>query len=615
MAEDRKNGSPAGKTGGTANNSSVSNNITSLPLYQGFNYADLEYVVVMEIVERLRIAGRLDTVSLREVANDIQQAMILQIGFLSLPTSAGGRGLSWSRPKTISPVQCALFILERETIRLVCTKEEVKKATPSGVLAVYQREGEFKGIYRELGTYQIAQWATEFAGAVNQKWRDEFHAAISDNAKPVCECENPDYIFFKSEILDYETKDRIPFSSDIVSLRKIPFDLPTAEPDVPKHTKPDGTVIDFWDWIDSLVPYDGGRDLLIKLLGAVVRHNHVWRIMVTLFNPTGKNGKSTFLRLLKACVGIENVMTSNMSQLCDDRFGLAKLPGATLVTCEDSDAGTYIRSTSRIKCIISHDPVSVERKGKDAFDYKPNCIIVSAANELPKTKDKSFAWQDRNYYVPFTGDFRGQVEDKTISSKWVVSTEFCQYALYQALIKWDNYYTLPEPQKAIELKQEFMSENDSVLEFLEWFEERGTLDFIPNGYAWYKYRPWMQEHRPNTQLPTEKSFVKHFAEVALATGRWLQPKESDGYCRRFQVSAWCQCKDQVHESDILQKSSAYSRGIVRKEVWEYCQQHHVTPKDMYVKTYDAMRKQYGIIRNGDMTAEDSHSNVIQFKQM
>lgn len=132
--------------------------------------------------------------------------MRLQIGFLNLPTKVGSRGFNWSQPKTISPVQCALFMLERETIRLVCTKEEVNKANPRGVLAVYQREGEFKGIYRELGTYQIAQWATEFSGAVNQKWRNEFQVAITDNAKPVCECENPDYIFFNSEILDYKTK-------------------------------------------------------------------------------------------------------------------------------------------------------------------------------------------------------------------------------------------------------------------------------------------------------------------------------------------------------------------------------------------------------------------------
>lgn len=292
--------------------------------------------------------------------------------------------------------------------------------------------------------------------------------------------------------------------------------------------------------------------------------------MVTLFNSNGKNGKSTFLRLLKSCVGFVSVMTSNIANLCDDKFGLARLPGCALITCEDSDSGTYIRATTSVKCIISHDPVSVERKGQDSFNYTLHCLIVSASNDLPKTKDKTPAWQGRNIYISFTGDFSGDVEDKTISSEWVVSQEFCQYAVYQALIKWDNYNTLPEPLAAVALKQEFMSENDSVIEFLEWFEDRGTLDFILNGYAWYKYRQWMPEHRPNTQLPTEKSFVKHLAEVALATGRWLQPKENDGKGRRFQVASWCQCKDQVHEYDVLQKSPAYSRGIVRKAVWDYC---------------------------------------------
>ena len=320
----KNNGSPTGKTGETFKKSSVSNIITQSAYYQGYNYTDLEYLVVNDVVNYFKNTGILCTVPLRDVANDIQRIMRAQILWVNTPVDQGEPGFKWASPKTISLVQCAFFMLERETIRLVCTKEEVNKANPRGVFAVYQREGEFKCIYRELGMHS---GQLNLPGCKSEKWRNEFQAAITDNAKPVCECENPDYIFFKSEILDYKTKDRIPFSPDIVSLRKIPLDLPTAEPDVPKHTKPDGTVIDFWGWIDSLVPYDGGRDLLIKLLGAVVRPNYVWRIMVTLFNPTGKNGKSTFLRMLKACVGIENVMTSTMSQLCDDRFGLANFPG------------------------------------------------------------------------------------------------------------------------------------------------------------------------------------------------------------------------------------------------------------------------------------------------
>ena len=61
----------------------------------------------------------------------------------------------------------------------------------------------------------------------------------------------------------------------------------------------------------------------------------------------------------------------------------------------------------------------------------------------------------QNIYIPFTGEFKGQA-DPTIASEWVVSEEFCQYMLYQALIKMDAYYELPEPDMAVALKQEFM---------------------------------------------------------------------------------------------------------------------------------------------------------------
>ena len=340
------------------------------------------------------------------------------------------------------------------------------------------------------------------------------------------------------------------------------LDHGSAEPAVPVHVKPDGTTIDFWQWLDSLAPYEGGRDLLVKLAGAVVRYNYNWRVMVTLFNSSGKNGKSTFIRMLKACVGRGNCMSSTMGQLCDDRFALANLPGTVLVTCEDSDSGTYIRSTSRIKCIISHDPVVVERKGQDTFTYTPACMIVSASNDLPRTKDKTPAWQDRNIYVPFTAEFKG-VADPTIASEWVVSEEFCQYMLYQALIKMDNYYELPEPDMAVALKQEFMAENDSVIEFLEWFEDLGTIDFLPNGYAWYLYREWLPKHRPNTSLPNEKAFLKHLAEVAVNSGRWLQPKEAGGRSCRFSVGAWCHCSDDVLDANVDRYSEPKTRGIVR----------------------------------------------------
>lgn len=96
--------------------------------------------------------------------------------------------------------------------------------------------------------------------------------------------------------------------------------------------------------VDNLVPYDGGRDLLVKLAGATLRNRHNWRIMVTIFNKTGHNGKSTFLDHLKRIIGHDGVMTSNLALLAGGsndagRFALSNLVGASLITCEDSDSG------------------------------------------------------------------------------------------------------------------------------------------------------------------------------------------------------------------------------------------------------------------------------------
>ena len=154
-------------------------------------------------------------------------------------------------------------------------------------------------------------------------------------------------------------------------------------------------------------------------------------------------------------------MTSSLALLAGGgdggRFGVSNIVGVSLITCEDSDSGAYLKDNSRLKSIISHDAIGVERKNKGMFDYTPHALIVCAANDIPKTRDKGDAWLARNIYVPFTGQFVGKADDKTIRSEWVVSPEFCEYLAYQALVKWDRYYELPEPEEAAQLKREWFS--------------------------------------------------------------------------------------------------------------------------------------------------------------
>ena len=413
--------------------------------------------------------------ALSDVVVKVTNALVAWVNLSEPPSNpeAGkiyGRGFRWPRLKSIDPVQAAELVFAQEVIRMVCVKETVDKPTSEGVFAMYDPD---EGIYREIGDGQIDLWCQEVVGAVNGNWKKNFvqklHDMASRRENRVCECDNPSLVFMANGIWDYEARVLREFSPEVVALRKSATRLPDKEPPVPEHTMPDGSKIDFWQLLDSYVPYDGGRDLLVKVAGASLRSYHNWRVMVTFHNTTGHNGKSTFLDCLKSLVGYDGCMTSSLALLAGGgdggRFGVSNIVGVSLITCEDSDSGAYLKDNSRLKSIISHDAIGVERKNKGMFDYTPHALIVCAANDIPKTRDKGDAWLDRNIYVPFAGQFVGKADDKTIRSEWVVSPEFREYLAYQALVKWDRYYELPEPtvtQRLTQLEEQKSALNDAI---------------------------------------------------------------------------------------------------------------------------------------------------------
>ncbi len=311
--------------------------------------------------------------------------------------------------------------------------------------------------------------------------------------------------------------------------------------------------------------------------------------MVTLYNKTGHNGKSSVLDHLKALVGFDGCMTSSLALLAGGgdggRFGVSNIVGVSLITCENSDSGAYLKDNSRLKNIISHDAIGVERKNKGMFDYTPHALIVCAANDIPKTRDKGDAWLDRNIYVPFTGQFIGKADDKTIRSEWLVPREVCEYMAYQSLVKWPRYYELPELEEAAKLKHEWVLGNDTLAEF--WDEDKDTEhhDFPPIRYLRWKYDRWMDCEHPGMRNPmSSKMFAQRICEIACADGEWMQVRGANGKLLFTNSSKWC---------PSLVNMKPRERGIYRTVVFEYCNAHGTTPADLG-NCYEAVRVQLGV---------------------
>lgn len=582
-------------------------------MYGGENYTKALHSVVVYVC---RVSGPFDGLDvLSERVVSVTNGLVYWVdspedghGKAHMPPR--GRSMKWAQLKAIDPIQAAELVFMREVIRMVCVKETIEKETSEGVFAVYDWS---EGIYREIGDGQIDTWCHELAGAVNGNWKKNFvqklHDMASRRENRVCECDDSAYVFMQNGIWDYEEHVLRDFSPSIVSLRKSATALPDKEPDVPTHTMPDGTVIDFWQLLDSYVPYEGGCDLLVKVAGAALRSYHNWRVMVTVYNKTGHNGKSTFLDCLKAMVGYDGCMTSSLALLAGGgdggRFGVSNIVGVSLITCEDSDSGAYLKDNSRLKSIISHDAIGVERKNKGMFDYTPHALIVCAANDIPKTRDKGDAWLDRNIYVPFTGQFTGKADDKTIRSEWVVSKEFCEYMAYQALVKWDWYYELPEPEEAAQLKREWVLGNDTVAEFWEDIRDSLSTDFLPNDYLSMSYDSWLEsEHKGMRMQMSRKAFVARMAELACADGEWIQDKTASGDVLKTNCEKWCPDLRVYKKAQRFDDTSGYigfvgrQRGFYRTKVFEYCRANNTTPADLG-SNYEAVRVALGVVNRND----------------
>lgn len=575
-------------------------------VYGGSNYEYAEHECVLSVLARAEEDGSLESASLTDLSNAVVDTFRDLVRQVNAKRENGGREMGWPMPKSISAPAAAELVFRKERIRMVCTKENVRKPTADGVIAAYVTDGPDRGIYREIGPGQVDSWCEELAGSVNAHWKGDFVQKIHDMASRdefrVAECSDSDFVFMQNGVYDYRSGVLMDFDPELVTLRKHATVLPEDPPAEPVHTKPDGTKITFWEWIDSLVPYEGGRDLLVKLAGAALRDRYNWRVMATLFNKTGHNGKSTYLDCLKAMVGSNGVMSSNLATLAGSsdggRFGVSNIVGVSLITCEDSDSGAYIRDNSRLKSIISHDTISVERKGETMFDYTPHALIVAAANDLPKTKDKGQAWLDRNIYVPFTGEFRGKDDDKTIRERWVVSPEFCSYMAYQALVVWDKYWALPEPEEAIRLKDEFILDNDPIAEFWQLVMSGTATDFFPNDWLWEQFTQWLRADRPSTRMPSKKAFVVHITELAVESGEWVRPS-SGSRGLPLSVAKW---------SPTLATNAVYAstrrRGLVRREVWDWCSTHKTTPGDMGQDGYEKLRENLQLPRLESHDSDD-----------
>ena len=117
-----------------------------------------------------------------------------------------------------------------------------------------------------------------------------------------------------------------------------------------------------------------------------------------LCHGEGANGKDTLRTALAAVYG--NGMTGKSlsdfkSYDMGRKFPLGGIEGSICNWASENTANVDLDNIQSLKQFITGDPLDIERKGKDSYEYKPAAIFFANCNKLPSITGGTAAIDDR----------------------------------------------------------------------------------------------------------------------------------------------------------------------------------------------------------------------------
>jgi len=115
-------------------------------------------------------------------------------------------------------------------------------------------------------------------------------------------------------------------------------------------------------------------------------------------------GKTKLLLLLHHFLGYKNCSSVPLHKLMEDNFLLWKLHGKLANISGDSSSKSILND-DLFKRLVGEDPITADRKFKEAIEFMNYAKIINACNDLPKTYTYDNAFFNRWILIKFPNQF------------------------------------------------------------------------------------------------------------------------------------------------------------------------------------------------------------------
>ena len=306
-------------------------------------------------------------------------------------------------------------------------------------------------IHKRLGSRLQARYVTETLALLRQR---HMLPLSGDGQTPCC---HPDVVNLRNGLYNVREGELTPHTPTFKSIVQLPVshDVDAKCPQIDA-------------FLSDVLRDDSDIELAHEIIGYSMLMQLPIAKLFVLLGPT-HTGKSTFLDVLTAFLGVENTSGVSLQALDDDtqRFARSGLYGKLANIAADLSKRS-LAGDSKVKMIAAGDRFDVERKGVDSFSMCPVATLICAANEMPRSFDRSDAWLERITILPFVNQHKGEDAKRNYIRELTTPSELSGL-FNHAIVAVARVLTLgkfTEGKNVVEARENYGLYNDQVLRFL-----------------------------------------------------------------------------------------------------------------------------------------------------
>lgn len=294
--------------------------------------------------------------------------------------------------------------------------------------------------------------------ALRNAKRPQHNSMVSDHLKAVLRksgqviLDKPDatLINLKNGMYDWKKASLVPHKKNKMSTVQLAFSY-DSNALCPK----------FDEWLAKTLP--GNEQLAMEVVGYMLMNGNPKHKAVLLVG-SGRNGKSTFLRVLQKMMGAENYSSLTLKALSTERFAPVAMYGKLANIAGDIHEG-HLNDSTTFKSVTGLDPISAERKGQQGFTFTPWATLIFSTNSMWSSSDTSDAYLERWLPIPFNQKFtaNGQFNEEDLYGETAGIFNKAMTALREMEEQGGKFSSSPEQQDLI---AKFRENSDTVLQWL-----------------------------------------------------------------------------------------------------------------------------------------------------